>query len=103
MIGLKVVVTGGELVVVDDCWNLCRLFGFGETLLEEAPLPPVFLFLAAMFDLTLGAELGLLVVAKNGLELGDSLEDGLGVGDELENGLGELEKGLSLGELENGL
>ena len=98
MIGVKVVVTGGELVVVDS-WNLCRSFGFGETLLEEDPLPPVFLFLAAMFDFTLGAELGLLVVAKNGLELGDSLEDGLGVGD----GLGELEKGLSLGELENGL
>ena len=86
-------VVTGELVVVDSL-NLCISFGFGETLLED-PLPPVFLFLAAMFDLTLGAEFGLLVVAKNGLglaELENGLElgefdDGLGVADELENGI----------------
>ena len=52
-----------------------------------------------MLDLTLGAEFGLLVLAINGLGLGDELENGLWFGDELEIGVSVgKENGLGLGE-----
>lgn len=111
------VVLNGVTVLVGTAsvvLNLWTTLGFRDTRFREDPL---FLFLAWRFDLTLGAELGLLVLDTNGLEvglesenglrLGEELERGLSLGDELENGrsLGEeLENGLSLGEeLENGL
>ena len=74
-----------------------KAFGFRDTLLEFPG--PLFLFLALMLDLTLGAEFGLLVLAINGLGLGDELENGLWFGDELEIGVSVgKENGLGLGE-----
>ena len=110
------VVLNGVTVLVGTAsvvLNLWTTLGFRDTRFLEDPL---FLFLAWTLDLTLGAELGLLVLDTNGLEvglesenglrLGEELERGLSLGDELENGLSlgeESENGLGLGELENGL
>ena len=87
----------GDSVGLGDAVKLWMSFGFKDTLLEDPG--PLFLFLAKRLDLTLGAELGLLVLAINGLGLGDELENGLWFGDELEIGFSVgNENGLGLGE-----